>query len=269
MTSGTDPKELMERLVRERGDTFKEFYLLAEHLGPEIDSLRRAAGYVHHYEGHARPHQALTAQMRELLGLVLLASKADDRFAANHVRRLYRLGVSDAVILDGAVAAAPVVGWSTVAHVGFCIEWANSDEYTVGELPPEGRPTETKPFAELEQGRSGALAPESFTSTPEWSYIAGIDPRLQELLREFCNRALLRGGVEPGEGRLGAGPRELIAIALLCARGQEERAARHIRRALALGMSRQQVLEAISTAFPMTGVVTLEIGARAMQRAEA
>jgi len=62
--------------------------------------------------------------------------------------------------------------------------------------------------------------------------------------------------------------RELIAIAALCARGEVDFAAQHIRRAYAYGMNRRQVLEAISCVLPMTGALTVQIGARAMQQAE-
>ena len=68
---------------------------------------------------------------------------------------------------------------------------------------------------------------------------------------------------------LGAGARELIAVAALCARGAADTAARHIRRAYAYGVTRLQVLEAISCVLPMTGALTVEIGARAMQQVDA
>jgi alkylhydroperoxidase/carboxymuconolactone decarboxylase family protein YurZ len=68
---------------------------------------------------------------------------------------------------------------------------------------------------------------------------------------------------------LGPGPRELIAIAALCARGEVEFAAQHIRRAYRYGITRLQVLEAISCVLPMTGALTVQIGVRAMQQADA
>ena len=46
-------------------------------------------------------------------------------------------------------------------------------------------------------------------------------------------------------------------------------AAQHIRRAYRCGMSKLQVLEAISCVLPMTGALTVQIGVRAMQLVDA
>jgi hypothetical protein len=45
-------------------------------------------------------------------------------------------------------------------------------------------------------------------------------------------------------------------------------AAQHICRAYDYGMSRRQVLEAISSIVPMTGMVSMQLGLRAIQLAE-
>jgi alkylhydroperoxidase/carboxymuconolactone decarboxylase family protein YurZ len=57
-------------------------------------------------------------------------------------------------------------------------------------------------------------------------------------------------------------------VAALATRGESERAARFVRRAYDYGMTKRQVLEAISATVPMTGMVSLEIGLEAMQLAE-
>ena len=67
---------------------------------------------------------------------------------------------------------------------------------------------------------------------------------------------------------LGPGPRELIAIAALCTRGEVELAAQHIRRAYDYGMTKRQVLEAIACVLPMSGMVTGQLGWRAMRLAD-
>ena len=68
---------------------------------------------------------------------------------------------------------------------------------------------------------------------------------------------------------LGPGPRELIAIAALCTRGEVDLAVEHIRRAYEYGMSKRNVLEAICCVIPMTGMITAQLGLRAMQKADA
>ena len=55
---------------------------------------------------------------------------------------------------------------------------------------------------------------------------------------------------------------------LLSWRGQVDLAADHIRAAFACGVKPRQVLEALSAAMPMTGMTTLQIGARALLQAQ-
>ena len=64
---------------------------------------------------------------------------------------------------------------------------------------------------------------------------------------------------------LGPGPRELIAIAALCTRGEVELAAQHMRRAYDYGMTRRQVLDAICCVVPMSGMTSATLGLRAMR----
>lgn len=259
--------DLMARFIAERGDIFEEFALMAREVPGAVDLVRRAAGYVHFYEGQTAPDQVLSGPMRELIALCQLCAKNDDRFAPNHVRRLYRLGVTNGVMLEAALGIAPIVGWSTIAHVAQAIQTANSSSYPYGELPPGGEPQTLTPFPELELGRSsGGEAAGSLAETPEWRYVSTIDPELTRRAAAFVDHCL--GVAETAGARLGAGPRELVAIAALCYRGEADLAAQHIRRAYALGMSRRQVLEAISCVLPMTGAVTVQVGARAMQMAE-
>jgi alkylhydroperoxidase/carboxymuconolactone decarboxylase family protein YurZ len=83
----------------------------------------------------------------------------------------------------------------------------------------------------------------------------------------FVDHCLLAGGAK--DELLGPGPRELIVIAALCTRGEVEIAAQHIRRAYDYGMTCRQVLEAISCVFPMSGMITGQLGLRAMRLADA
>jgi alkylhydroperoxidase/carboxymuconolactone decarboxylase family protein YurZ len=196
-----------------------------------------------------------------------LCAKNDDRFAPNHVRRLYRMGITNRVIFEAAAGIAPIVGWSTIAHVAQAILTANRPDYPYGVLPPGGEPKTLTRFPELDLGRAGTgAARDSLLDTPEWRYVAGIDPELARRGTAFVEHCLLANGV--GDELLGPGARELIAIAALCARGETHLAARHIERAYAWGVNRHQALEAISCVLPMTGVLTVQIGARAMRLAD-
>ena len=245
--------DVMERLIAERGDIFPEFHFMARERPKTVHCIRRSIGYVHQYDNHATPDQELSCQMRELIALCQLSSQGDDRFAANHVRRLYRMGVTNAVMLEASEAYAAVFGNSTIPHVAQAILTANSAEYTYGVLPPGGEPKSLLPFPELAMGRVKThSAKDGLQDIPEWQYIATIDPEPDGAKDEL----------------LGPGPRELLAIAALCVRGEVDIAAQHIRRAYAYGMNRHQVLEAISCVLPMTGAISLQIGARALQAAD-
>lgn len=261
-----DPDALVQRIIASRGDLFAEFQLVANELPDTMNLMFRASGYVHSYASLTAEDQELSAQMRELIAVAQLCAQKDDRFAANHVRRLYRMGVTNRVMLEAAEAIAPVVGWSVLSHVAQAILMANDPANPEGDMPEGGAPTELTPFPELELGwtRSGADA--GVIERPEWRYVSDIDPELARRGAAFvdhCLRSQGRAGIH-----LGPGVRELINIAALCARGRTEAAAHHIRRAYAFGLNRRKVLEAISCVFPMTGSTTLEIGARAMQLAD-
>ena len=258
---------VMDRLIADRGDIFDEFHFMARECPRTVNLIRRSAGYVHQYENQTTPDQQLSCQMRELIALCQLCAQGDDRFAANHVRRLYRMGVTNRVMLEAAEAYAAVVGNSTIPHVAQAILTGNSPDYPYGVLPPGGEPAALVPFAELALGRAKTRPEnESLLNTPEWQYVATIDPELAQRAADFVDHCLLPDGAD--DELLGPGPRELLAIAALCVRGEVDLAAQHIRRAYAYGMNRRQVLEAISCVLPMTGAVSIQLGARAMQRAE-
>lgn len=259
---------VIARAIARRGEIFDEFRLLAQESPRTYDLISRTAGYMHHYTGSAGAEQKLSGTMRELIALCQLCAKGDDRFAANHVRRLWGHGVTNKVMVEAATAIAPIVGWSTIAHVTLAILTANDPKYPFGKIPPDGAPKTLTPFAELGIGRTKTSAiNESLLETPEWKYVASLEPELARSAARWVDHCLLPDGA--ADELLGPGPRELIAIAALCARGEEEFAAQHIRRAYRYGLSKLQVLEAISCVLPMTGALTVQIGVRAMQRAEA
>jgi alkylhydroperoxidase/carboxymuconolactone decarboxylase family protein YurZ len=258
----------MERFIKERGDLFEEFHLFAREAPETVNLVRRTAGYVHFYENQTTSDQNLSGPMRELIATCQLCAKNDDRFAPNHVRRLYRMGVTNRVMFEAGESIAPIVGWSTVAHIAKAILTANDPAYPYGTLPPGGEPKALVRFPELDLGRKAvALSTESLLATPEWRYVAEIDPELARRAVAFVDHCLLAAGAK--DELLGPGARELIAIAAICARGEVDIAAQHIKRAYAYGLTKHQVLEAISCVLPMTGALTVQIGARAMQQVDA
>ena len=258
---------VIARAIARRGEIFDEFRLLAQESPHTYNLISKTAGYMHHYAGEEGATQKLSGTMRELIALCQLCAKGDDRFAANHVRRLWQRGITNKVMVEAATAIAPIVGWSTIAHVTLAILTANDPAYPFGKIPPGGAPTTLTSFPELKLGREKSTAiRESLLDTAEWQYVAALDAELARRAAQWVDHCLLPNGAA-GE-LLGPGPRELIAIAALCARGEMEFAAQHIRRAYRYGLSRLQVLEAISCVLPMTGALTVQIGVRAMQLAD-
>jgi alkylhydroperoxidase/carboxymuconolactone decarboxylase family protein YurZ len=226
--------------------------------------------YVHHYEQPGYPGQRLSTQFRELVATLMLAVVGHQRFAARHIRRLYRLGVTSQVVIDTFWAASPVVGRAHVLTGMRCVHLADDPTNLEGSLPPDGPPRTLTDFPELhlggKPGADGGRA--SLADTPEWRLIAQVDPRLAALTLDFYAQIL--GESQTGRPwTLPPASRELIAIVCLSWRGLVELAADHVRGALQSGVDVQYILEALSAAVPMTGLVTLQMGARAVLLAQA
>ena len=267
-TIDMSPEAVLARATAARGDIFPEWRILAYASPHTYELVTRTGGYFHGYHGQTTGDQQLSGPMRELIATPALCAKGDFRHAPNHIRRMYRMGLTNRVIMEAAAAFSTVSGWSTIANVGFAIMEANRPDYPFGKLPEGGEPKALTPFPELAMGRKrrGAAAA-SALDTPEWRYAAGIDAELARRAAGWIDHCLLANGAR--EELLGPGPRELIVVAALCTRGEVDLVAQHIRRAYGCGMTRRQVLEAISAIIPMSGMVSAQLGLRAMRLADA
>ena len=261
------PESVLAHAARARGDIFPEWKILAYASPQTYELVTHTGGYFHKYHGESSEVQQLSGPMRELIATPALCSKGDYRHAPNHVRRMYRMGLTNRVIMEAASAFSIVTGWATIANTGYAIMEANRADYGFGALPEGGEPKALTPFPELEMGRTRkGPASRHLLDSPEWRYAATIDAELARRGAAWVDHCLLSGGTR--DELLGPGPRELIVIAALCTRGEVDLAVPHIRRAYDHGMTRRQVLEAISSIVPMTGMVSMQLGLRAMQRAE-
>ena len=261
------PEALLARATAARGDIFPEWKTLMYASPKTYHLIDQTVSYLHQYHGQHADSGQLSVQMRELIAIPALCSKGDLRHAPNHVRRMYREGLTNKALFEGAAAFASVVGWASLTYVSLAIEQANSADYPFGKLPPGGEPKELKPFPEMTMGRNRkSAANETLANTEEWLYAAEIDAELAHRASAFIDHCLVAD--QDQETILGAGPRELIAIAALCTRGEVELAAQHMRRAYDYGMTRRQVLDAICCVVPMTGMVSATLGLRAMRLAD-
>jgi alkylhydroperoxidase/carboxymuconolactone decarboxylase family protein YurZ len=261
------PEAILARAAKARGDVFPEWKLVAHTIPQTYDLIGRAGSYLHQYHGEAESKDKLSAQMRELIATPALCSKEDMRHAPNHIRRMYRMGMTNRVLFEAASAFATVVGWSSLTYVSLAIEQANSADYPFGSLPAGGEPKTLTPFPELEMGRKRVPpGKDSLLDTDEWKYAAKIDAEMAKRCAAFYDHCLYADSV--AEPLLGPGPRALIVVAALCMRGEAGLATQQISRAYDYGMTKHQVLEAIACTFPMSGMVTGTIGLQAMKQAE-
>ena len=261
------PEAVLARATAARGDIFPEWKTLVYASPKTYHLINQTVSYLHQYHGQQADSGQLSIPMRELIAIPALCAKGDLRHAPNHIRRMYREGLTNKALFEGAAAFASVVGWASLTYVSLAIDQANSADYPFGKLPPGGEPKELKPFPEMSMGRTrSSAAKESLADTEEWRYAAEIDAELARRASAFVDHCLMADD-EP-ETILGPGPRELIAIAALCTRGEVDLAAQHMRRAYDYGMTRRQVLDAICCVVPMSGMVSATLGLRAMHLAD-
>jgi AhpD family alkylhydroperoxidase len=97
---------------------------------------------------------------------------------------------------------------------------------------------------------------------PTWLYMVDKDIDFMEAYNNLYERGLTNGKA------LAAKTRELIAIAILAFRGQENAVYLHIKRALRLGATKQELLEAIETTVIPGGALTFQVGLSALMRIE-
>jgi AhpD family alkylhydroperoxidase len=97
---------------------------------------------------------------------------------------------------------------------------------------------------------------------PEWAYIAEKDVDFMEGYNNLYEKGLTDGKALPAKTR------ELIAIALLAYRGLNNAVYEHSKRALRLGATKQELLEAIETSMVPGGAPTLSVGLQALVRIE-
>ncbi len=99
---------------------------------------------------------------------------------------------------------------------------------------------------------------------PEWEFAARQDPEFVELYNGIYERGL-------GEGRhVSAKVREFVAIALLAFRGGDKGGlVAHMRRAMRLGATREEIFEVLETCMIPGGAPTFHRGVSALLEVDA
>jgi len=96
----------------------------------------------------------------------------------------------------------------------------------------------------------------------QWAYLAERDVDFMEAYNSLYNRGLTDGTALPAKTR------ELIAIAILAYRGLTDAVYDHCKRALKLGATEEELLEAIETMIIPGGAPTFATGLQALMRIE-
>jgi len=109
-------------------------------------------------------------------------------------------------------------------------------------------------LAAMEKERGYMLGP--------WRYLTEQDTDFMEAYNNLYNRGLTDGKALPAKMR------EFIAIGILAYRGLEDAVYQHSKRALRLGATKQELLEAMETAMIPGGTPTLALGLRALSKIE-
>jgi len=96
----------------------------------------------------------------------------------------------------------------------------------------------------------------------QWAYIAEKDVDFMEAYNNLYEKGLTDGKALPAKTR------EFIAIALLAYRGCNDAVYDHAKRALRLGATKEELMEAIETAIIPGGAPTFLSGLQALMRIE-
>lgn len=88
---------------------------------------------------------------------------------------------------------------------------------------------------------------------PEWEYLAERDPVFLEAYNRLSGLGLLHAGVSLEGKQLPAKYRELVAIAAMIGQARMWGVKAHMERALAVGCSEQEILEALEAALIPVG----------------
>ena len=97
---------------------------------------------------------------------------------------------------------------------------------------------------------------------PEWEYMIKKDPDFFEAYNNLYEKCLKNGKALPAKTR------ELIAIAVLAFRGQSDAVIAHAKRAMKLGATKEEILEAVETSILPGGAPTFLLGLTALLRLE-
>lgn len=112
---------------------------------------------------------------------------------------------------------------------------------------------------EMEAGRGYIYPPHRF--------LAERDPAFLRAYNDLAGLALLHGDRDTGEHALPAKFRELVVCAVLAFKGSPEGVATHAKRALALGATEQELLEAFQAIVVPGGAPALLNGVRGLMLA--
>lgn len=93
------PESILARAKVARGDIFPEWKSVVYASPKTYHLINQTVSYLHQYHGQTAAVGQLSVQMRELIAIPALCAKGDLRHAPNHIRRMYREGLTCTVLL--------------------------------------------------------------------------------------------------------------------------------------------------------------------------
>jgi 4-carboxymuconolactone decarboxylase len=241
MSSRREKLDYLNGIARSRGYAHRYQRLLAEH---DFDVLRAinpvpVAVYV--------DKRLLGDGLKELLLIVSFSSLRTPRYIIQaHIRKALSFGISGRQVLEALELMFPDAG--RIAFANALQAWLDAGADAHLDRPPnEVSPT---------PGKDNRRASAKEDNTMDYRKIlAAHDPAIMEVLERVPHEVYRR------DRNLDAKTKELITIvAMTTLQAPEDVLQNHVRKALELGASKEEILEAIELIIPVVGMPTFEHG---------
>jgi 4-carboxymuconolactone decarboxylase len=245
MSSHREKLDYLNGIARSRGYAHRYQRLLAEH---DFDVLRAinpvpVAIYV--------DKRRLGDGLKELLLIVSFSALRSPRYIVQaHIRKALSFGITGRQALEALELMLPDAG--RIAFENGLQAWLDAG----ADAQPDGPPNEVSPRTANRSGTDKKSASAEEKSTMDYQKIlADHDPAITEILERVPREVYRR------DRNLDAKTKELIMIvAMTTLKAPEYVLQNHVRKALELGASKEEILEAIELIIPVVGMPTFEHG---------
>jgi 4-carboxymuconolactone decarboxylase len=246
MSSHREKLDYLNGIARSRGYAHRYQRLLAEH---DFDVLRAinpvpVAVYV--------DKRLLGDGLKELLLIVSFSCLRSPRYIIQaHIRKALSFGISGRQVLEALELMFPDAG--RIALENALLAWLDAGADAQADGPPnEVSPRASAPTSAIDKTRASA---EEKNTMDYQKILAAHDPATLEIIERVPHEVYHR------DRNLDAKTKELITIvAMTTLKAPEYVLQGHVRKALELGATKEEILEAIELIIPVVGMPTFEHG---------